>query len=63
MEAMPFHTVPTKLHKVVRGNRGTMTQFMLIPNSFQVCACTVNGEYTDCACIQPEIGVCAEARL
>ena len=63
MEAMPFHEAPTKLHKVVRGSRGTMTQFMLIPNSFQVCACTVNGEFVTCACIQPEFGVCAETAL
>ncbi len=63
MEAQPFHEVPTKLHKVVRGNRGTMTQFMLIPNQFQVCACTVNGEFVSCACIQPPVGLCAETRL
>ena len=63
-EAQPFHEVPTKLHEVIiTGSRGTTTQFLVKPNDFQVCACTVNGDFIACACIQPEFGLCAERAL
>jgi len=63
MEAMPFYEMPTKLHAVDRSHGETITQFMVLPNDFQVCACTVRGEFLSCYCTQPEIGICAEHRL
>ena len=63
MKEMPFLEVPTKLHGVIVKRRGTLTQFMLQPNPYQVCACSVVGESVDCACYMPEIGLCPEFGL
>ena len=63
MEEMPFYEVETQLHDVIVKRRGVLTQFMLQPNPYQICACNVIGESVDCACYMPEIGLCPEFGL
>ena len=63
MEEMPFLEVPTKLHDVIVRRGRTLTQFLLRPNPYQTCACSVVGESVDCACYMPEIGLCPEFGL
>lgn len=63
-EGMTFYPVPVKLHDVIIASGGkTTTQFLLRPNVYQTCACTVEAEFVVCACISPEVGLCPETSI
>ena len=63
-KAMRFTEVDTKLHDVVTSSGGKVTtQFLLRPNLYQTCACTVEADFVVCACVTTPIGLCPEFHL